>query len=143
MITESTRVKHLVAYRLLKQSLAKNLPSTDKKTPVLFLQNNGRMIRKTDRTLVIYNLIVVVHEGVASINIFLSRLSNSTTLSELEKTARSLLTKKIHLPFTEPPTLHSCKIMKIKDAHNGVELHGLLHIKPDSAAKWFIKSCAL
>jgi len=44
---------------------------------------------------------------------------------------------------TEPSTLHSCKIMKIKDAHNGIELHDLLHIKPASAAKWFIGPCAI
>ncbi|KXJ46150.1 MAG: hypothetical protein AXW16_04085 [Cycloclasticus sp. Phe_18] len=61
-------------------------------------------------------------------NIFLSRLSPNTTLSELEKTAHSLLSKKIHIPFTEPATLRNCKIMKIKDAHGGVEFHGLLNI---------------
>lgn len=90
--------------------------------------------------MVIYNYLLV-REGVVTMNIFLSRLSPNTTLSELEKTAHSLLSKKIHIPFTEPATLRNCKIMKIKDAHGGVEFHGLLNIKPASAGKWFIKSC--
>lgn len=72
-------------------------------------------------------------------DVFLSRLSDLTTQTQLERTALSLLSKKTRIPFTQSPELYSCKIMQIQDQHGGTEYHGLLNIKPDSAAKWFIK----
>jgi len=74
-------------------------------------------------------------------DVFLSRLSELTTLGQLEGTVRSIISKKLHIPFTASPTLSSCKIMEIRDEHGGVECHGLLNIKPDNAANWFITQC--
>lgn len=74
-------------------------------------------------------------------DIFLSRLSDQTTLSQLEKTILTILSKKLRLPFTDSAQLFSCKMMKIRDEHGGIEYHGLLNIKPSNAAKWFIKNC--
>jgi len=74
-------------------------------------------------------------------DIFLSRLSDLTTQSQLESTALSILARKFHLPFTDSPVLSSCKIMEIRDEHGGVECHGLLRIQPDSAGSWFLTHC--
>jgi len=73
------------------------------------------------------------------VDVFLSRLSDQTTPGQLERAALSLLSQKSHIPFTQSPELYSCKIMQIRDQHGCVEYHGLLSIKPDNAAKWFIK----
>ena len=74
-------------------------------------------------------------------DIFLSRLSDLTTQSHLERAALSILAGKFHLPFTDAPVLSSCQIMEIRDEHGGVECHGLLRIMPDSAGSWFMTHC--
>lgn len=76
-----------------------------------------------------------------NMDVFLSRLPDKTTLSELENTCLSLLSKKFRLPFTKSPELISCRIMEIRDKHDRSEYHGLIHIKPDDVATWFIKNC--
>ncbi len=74
-------------------------------------------------------------------DIFLSRLSDLTTQSQLERKTLSILAEKFHMPFTDSPVLSSCKIMEIRDEHGGVECHGLLKIRPDSAGNWFMMHC--
>lgn len=74
-------------------------------------------------------------------DIFLSRLSSQTTLSQLETTVLSIISKKFRLPFTDSPKLSSCKMMEIQDEHGGTEYHGRCSIKPDNVANWFIKNC--
>lgn len=71
--------------------------------------------------------------------IFLPRLTESTTQKELLRVAREVLSRKFHVPFTEPPKLHSCSVLQISDTEGCIEHHGKLCIEPDSAAEWFIQ----
>lgn len=72
-------------------------------------------------------------------DVFVQRLSRTTTQRDLKRAVISMLAKKLHIPFTATTSLDRCKVMSIKDNQGMVENHGLLSITPDSAAKWFIK----
>jgi len=73
-------------------------------------------------------------------DVFVPRLSRTTTQYDLERAVTSMLTKKLHIPFTTTATLDHCTVMGIKDNQGIFEHHGLLSIMPDSAARWFIKN---
>ncbi|OOZ37335.1 hypothetical protein BOW51_02905 [Solemya velesiana gill symbiont] len=47
--------------------------------------------------------------------------------------------KKLKIPFTTQPELKSVDIMVIRDAKGVEEHHGLIVIRPDAGAEWFIK----
>jgi len=70
--------------------------------------------------------------------IFVPRLAPTTTAGELRQLAERVLAKRLRLPFTQPPEVRSCKILKITDAAGVTDFHGLLLVLPDSAGKWLI-----
>ncbi|ORU94147.1 MAG: hypothetical protein A6F70_07675 [Cycloclasticus sp. symbiont of Bathymodiolus heckerae] len=73
-------------------------------------------------------------------DVFLSRLSYLTTPHELEVLVHSILTKKLHVPFTDKSELCRCTVFEIQDSNGNTECHGLIKITPDTAAQWFIKN---
>jgi hypothetical protein len=72
-------------------------------------------------------------------HVFLPRLNDLTTRTDLLNVCSSVLASKFHLAFTESPKLLTCEVLEIKDSTGCRDHHGLLCIQPESAANWFIK----
>lgn len=73
--------------------------------------------------------------------IFIPRIPNTVTPDDLRVFSANILEKKVHLPFTNHPSILSCDIILIKDVQLGlVEHHGLISVRPDAAGQWFIRN---
>lgn len=73
--------------------------------------------------------------------IFIPRVPKTVTTSDLRQFSEEMLEKKLRIPFTSMPGILSCDILRIKDIQLGItEHHGVVSIRPDSAALWFINN---
>lgn len=66
------------------------------------------------------------------------RIPNKSSKSELSKLVQEALSQKFHLPFTEKPSIVSCKIIEQIESNGIVEHHGIFEVLPDNAGKWLI-----
>ncbi len=73
--------------------------------------------------------------------IFIPRVPDTVTPSDLREFSINILEKKFHIPFTSHPDIVSCDILRIRDVQLGLtEHHGLITIRPDSAGEWLIRN---
>ena len=66
------------------------------------------------------------------------RIPVSSSKNELSHLVHEALEKKWRLPFSEEPSLLSCKIIEQLDSQGVMEHHGIFEVHPDSAGKWLI-----
>lgn len=70
--------------------------------------------------------------------IFIPRVPKSTTKRELRNLVAGVLTKRLHIPFTQKPHITACEIIRIKDTQGIIEYFGIFTVKPEKAAQWLL-----
>lgn len=71
--------------------------------------------------------------------VFISRVPQTTTKRDLLHLASELLSHRFQFPFTSPPKITACEVIKIKDPRGVTEHHGVISIDSSTAGRWLIQ----
>lgn len=72
-------------------------------------------------------------------NLFIPRITDSTTRKDLSSFANRVLAKWFRLPFSAQPQIVSCRILSITNSMGVTQRHGLIRVTPDDAALKIIR----
>jgi len=73
-------------------------------------------------------------------NIFIQRITDTTTRKDLKEFANRIIEKWFRLPFSAHPEIVSCRILTITNSMGVIQRHGLVDVRPNDAALKIIKN---
>jgi len=70
--------------------------------------------------------------------VIIPRVPKATTKGDVQDLVETILSKRRQFPFTKAPEVERCRVMSIEAANGEKDLHGIVSIQPEKAARWLI-----